>query len=167
MRNLTSTHGIVAAILILIILVVHHNYNRQDDSTSNHPELTKNISIQESQTNEEDIIYSDTIQTSKSSNWLAEYKAYLNSKPINQTPQVPLFASEKFKGYGESKYDKGLTYFDEMSGSNIEEMRATAREKEYKKIAINIVVGVLVIGLIIILLKRSNYLKLDKDETKK
>lgn len=166
MKNITSTHGIVAAIIILIILVVYHNYNKQDSYINNQSELTKNTSIQESQTNEEDIIYSDTIET-QSSDWLAEYKAYLNSKPINQTPQVPLFASEKFKGYGESKYDKGLTFFDEISGSNIEEMRTKARQEEHKKIAINIVVGVLVIGLIVILLRRANYLKPDKNETNK
>ncbi len=166
MKNITSTHGIIAAIIILIILVVYHNYNKQDNCVSNQSELAKDTSIQDSQTNEEDTIYSDTAQTSQS-DWLTGYKAALNAAPINQTPQVAMFASEKFKGYGESKYDKGLTYFDEISGSNIEEMRTKARQEEQKKITINIVIGVLVIGLIVILLRRGNYLKPNKDETNK
>ncbi len=166
MKNITSTHGIIAAIIILIILVVYHNYNKQDNCVSNQSELAKDTSIQDSQTNEEDTIYSDTAQTSTSGGFEA-FKAHLNATPINQTPQVPMFASEKFKGYGESKYDKGLTYFDEISGSNIEEMRTKARQEEQKKITINIVIGVLVIGLIVILLRRGNYLKPNKDETNK
>lgn len=166
MKNITSTHGIVAAIIILIILIVYHNYNRQDNCINSQSELTKNISIQEGQTNEEDIIYSDTIQTSPSLGFEA-FKKHLNSTPLNKQYLGPDFASEKFKGYGESKYDKGLTFFDEISGSNIEEMRAKARQEEHKKIAINIVVGVLVIGLIVILLRRASYLKPNKDETNK
>lgn len=33
MKNITSTHGIVAAIIILIILVVYHNYDKQNITT--------------------------------------------------------------------------------------------------------------------------------------
>ena len=38
-----------------------------------------------------------------------------------------MFASGKFAGYGESQYDKGLTFFDEMSdtGGSLENLRAS------------------------------------------
>ena len=78
------------------------------------------------QIKKEGSVYDDATQTSQS-DWLTGYKAALNATPINQTPQAPMFASGKFAGYGESQYDKGLTFFDEMSdtGGSLENLRAS------------------------------------------
>ena len=78
------------------------------------------------QIKKEGSVYDDATKTSQS-DWLTGYKAALNATPINQTPQAPMFASGKFAGYGESQYDKGLTFFDEMSdtGGSLENLRAS------------------------------------------
>ena len=114
--------------------------------------------------------YDDSVSTPPQyeNSWRG-YIEYINSQPLNQTASTPLFASSKYKGYGDSKYDKGLTFFDEMSSDSgsLENLRNKARQKEQKKIVLNISIGVAVLALIIFLVRRSNYLKLDSDETNK
>ena len=71
--------------------------------------------------------YDEGLGTDTSSGGFEAFKAHLNSTPLNSQYLGPDFASSKFKGYGESKYDKGLTVFDEMSDSagSLENLRAS------------------------------------------
>lgn len=94
---------------------------------------------------------------------------HLNSKPLNDQYIAPSFAGGQYADYGESVHDKGLTWLDEMSDTSgsLEEMRAKAKEKEQKKIISNIIIGTAVLSMIIFLVRRSKYFKLNENETNK
>ena len=71
--------------------------------------------------------YDESLGTDPSSIGFGAFKKHLNSTPLNKQYLGPDFASSKFAGYGNSKYDKGLTVFDEMSdtGGSLENLRAS------------------------------------------
>lgn len=109
-------------------------------------------------------IQSNDKGTANSQGGANDFIKHLNSQPLNKQYIAPVFAGEQYADYGESKHDKGLTFLDEMSGNNLQEMRNQAEKKEQKKIILNIIIGITVLGLIIFLVRRSNNSKLDKDE---
>lgn len=118
----------------------------------------------------------------------SEYDASLNSSVPTLSPeaQSALFPAlvhgqkgiNKFESghigdridpdFGNSKYDKGLTADDLLySDRTLEGIRNERRNEEMKKISINILIGITIIGFIVFLVRRSNNLKSKSDEINK
>lgn len=97
-----------------------------------------------------------SISSSQDDDWNSYWKA-INSRPASaRTPSSP-FMSGEYTGYGNSQYDRGLSILNDMAdnGGSLENLRANNQLKKHKKIVINIILGIIVVGLIIFLIKNT------------